>query len=148
MIRIEVIPYSNLDERYELSNRLAEARCKNKFKKLKDLGNCFYIEHFGMTNNIRVWIKMLYSGMHEYDMEEKEYTDIEEMEVIKEIRLGIALGEIDILTTRESLIDWFARLQCRNKEGWCENITCIDLIEIAIECGLKIKEWLRLRIKT
>jgi len=54
MIRIEVIPYSNLDERYELSNRLAEARCKNKFKKLKDLGNCFYIEHFGMTNNIRV----------------------------------------------------------------------------------------------
>lgn len=83
---------------------------------------------------------MLYSGIHEYDMEEKEYTDIEEMEVIKEIRLGIALGEIDILTTRESLIDWFARLQCRNKEGWCENITCIDLIEIAIECGLKIKE--------
>ena len=76
----------------------------------------------------------------EYDMEEKEYTDIEEMEVIKEIRLGIALGEIDVFTSRDNLIDWFARLQCGNKEGWCDNITCNDLIEIAQECGLKIRE--------
>ncbi|WP_156106886.1 hypothetical protein [Clostridium haemolyticum] len=46
MIRVEVIPYKRLDERHELAKTLEKERKQNKFKKVSDLGNCFYIEHF------------------------------------------------------------------------------------------------------
>ncbi|KEI18262.1 hypothetical protein [Clostridium haemolyticum] len=73
----------------------------------------------------------------EYDLEEVKYTDGEEMEVIKEIRLGLMLNEINRNINKRQLIDWFARLQIQRK-NWCDNITCNDLIHIARECGLKV----------
>lgn len=73
----------------------------------------------------------------EYDLDEVDYTDIEEMEVIKEIRLGLMMGEITKTIHKQYLIDWFARIQMPRKD-WCENVTTKDLINIAEECGLKI----------
>ena len=49
MLRIEVIPYKSLDERFDLSRKLEIAKRKKKIKTLSDLGNCFYIEHFGTS---------------------------------------------------------------------------------------------------
>lgn len=72
-----------------------------------------------------------------YDLEEIEYTGTEEMEVVKEIRLGLLTEEIRRTLTKRELLDWFARLSI-SRRGWCDNITCNDLIHIAKECGLKI----------
>lgn len=54
MLRVEVIPYKGLDERYELSRELEKQRKQNKFKKVSDLGNCFAIEHFESNKSVRV----------------------------------------------------------------------------------------------
>jgi hypothetical protein len=73
----------------------------------------------------------------EYDLDEVCYTDIEEMEVIKEIRLGLMLNEIKPSTSKRELKEWFAKLQMKKKK-WCENVNGNDLMSIATECGLKI----------
>lgn len=54
MLRIEVIPYKSLDEQYELSRELSKRKQKKEIKNLKDLGNCFYIEHYNIKSNIRI----------------------------------------------------------------------------------------------
>jgi hypothetical protein len=54
MLRIEVIPYKGLDARMELCSKLEQDKRKKKFKSYKDLGNCFYIEHFKPNKSIRV----------------------------------------------------------------------------------------------
>lgn len=74
----------------------------------------------------------------EVDYEEIEYTDMEEAEVIKEIRLGLMLNEINAKVSKRDLKEWFARLQM-SKKNWCINVTGEDLVKIAKECGLKIK---------
>lgn len=45
MIRVEVIPYKGLDQRYELTRQLEKDKRNKKFKNYSDLGNCFYIIH-------------------------------------------------------------------------------------------------------
>lgn len=89
-----------------------------------------------------------------YELDEIEYTESEEQEVIKELRLGLMLGEISRKITKKQLKDWFANLQLnlsnnasdtkvkkiKKKNDWCENITGQDLVEIAKSCGLKILE--------
>lgn len=74
---------------------------------------------------------------YEVDYDEIEYTDYEEMEVIKEIRLGLMLNEIKPKLTKLELKEWFAAIQIKKKD-WCDNINCEDLVSIAKECGLKI----------
>lgn len=74
---------------------------------------------------------------YEVDYDEIEYTDYEEMEVIKEIRLGLMLNEIKPKLTKLELKEWFAVIQIKKKD-WCDNINCEDLVSIAKECGLKI----------
>lgn len=74
----------------------------------------------------------------EVDYEEIEYTDMEEAEVIKEIRLGLMLSEINSKISRRDLKEWFAKLQM-SKKNWCLNVTGEDLVQIAKECGLKVK---------
>lgn len=56
MKRIEIIPYKNLDERFDLCRHLEKEERKKAFKSVSDLGNCFYIEHFniGYYANTRV----------------------------------------------------------------------------------------------
>lgn len=73
----------------------------------------------------------------EFDISEINYTDKEENLVIKEIRLGLMWGEISRRITKRKLIDWFAKMQIQRR-NWCVNITCLDLINIAQECGLEV----------
>lgn len=54
MLRVEGIPYNNLDERYELSRSLENQRKQKKLKKVTDIGGCFVIEHFEANNNLRI----------------------------------------------------------------------------------------------
>ncbi|NFJ83984.1 hypothetical protein FDA84_14960 [Clostridium botulinum] len=71
--------------------------------------------------------------------DEVGYDDIEEMQVIEEIRIGLMLNEISPYINKKELKEWFANLQMK-KKNFCEDITGNDLIEIAKSCGLKIKE--------
>ncbi|AUN23756.1 hypothetical protein RSJ21_00190 (plasmid) [Clostridium botulinum] len=71
--------------------------------------------------------------------DEVGYDDIEEMQVIEEIRIGLMLSEISPCISKKDLKEWFANLQMK-KKNFCEDITGNDLMEIAKSCGLKIKE--------
>lgn len=53
MLRIECIPYRNLDERFDLGRKLEVDLKKKKFKKLIDLGNCFCIVPNPIGSDIR-----------------------------------------------------------------------------------------------
>ncbi|HDK7180750.1 TPA: hypothetical protein PTW06_003670 [Clostridium botulinum] len=48
MKRIEVIPYKDLDERFDLCRKLEIEKRNKAFQSISDLGNCFYIEHFNI----------------------------------------------------------------------------------------------------
>lgn len=52
LIRVEAIPYKNLDEQMELALKLDKEKRQNKFKSFHDLGNCFIIEHFNASKDI------------------------------------------------------------------------------------------------
>ncbi|WP_125153658.1 hypothetical protein [Clostridium rectalis] len=74
-----------------------------------------------------------------YELDEIYYTDIEAMQVVTEIRTSLQLNMLNPTITKKDLIDWFANIQIKKKDiNFCKNVTCIDLIEIARECGLKI----------
>ncbi|WP_164509055.1 hypothetical protein [Clostridium rectalis] len=54
MNRIEIIPYNNLDERWELCRELEKEYKNKRFKNYKDLGNCFIVKHYNTKHNIRM----------------------------------------------------------------------------------------------
>lgn len=54
MLRIEVIPYANLDQRYELCRELVKNERNKIIKSFSDLGNCFIIKHYTIDLNVRM----------------------------------------------------------------------------------------------
>lgn len=54
MIRLEVIPYENLDEQLDKAIKLRKLENQHKFKSFHDLGGFFIIEHFTGTYEIRI----------------------------------------------------------------------------------------------
>lgn len=79
-------------------------------------------------------------GSDVVDYSETEYSELEESQVIQEIRWSLIRQEITPNVTKRELLDWFARISIP-KRDWCENITCLDLFYIATECGIKIMDW-------
>lgn len=71
------------------------------------------------------------------DYSETGYSELEESQVIQEIRWGLIRQEITSSVTKRELLDWFAKVSIPKRE-WCENITCLDLFYIATECGINI----------
>lgn len=74
----------------------------------------------------------------DFDIEEIEYTDEEKKEVIDQLRIGLMFNEIEVITTKYKLKNWFAEIQMIKKREYCSNITGVDLIEIAKVEGFKI----------
>lgn len=54
MLRLEVIPYTNLDQRYELCKELNKNKRNKIIKSFSDLGNCFIIKHYTIDSNVRM----------------------------------------------------------------------------------------------
>lgn len=52
--RLEIVPYSNLDQQLEMAIELEKQRKRKEFKNFHDIGNCFLIEHFISNENIRI----------------------------------------------------------------------------------------------
>lgn len=72
--------------------------------------------------------------------EEVEYTDEEKTEVIEQIQSALWLHELENRTTKEKLKDWFARLSMKKYGEYCPDVTGNDLVEIAKEIGLEVKD--------
>lgn len=53
MTRIEVIPYSSLDQQLDLALSLRSLKKKKQIKNHHDLGNCFMVELFSLDTCTR-----------------------------------------------------------------------------------------------
>jgi hypothetical protein len=76
----------------------------------------------------------------DWNMDEIPYTLEEKQAVWGELSRGLFLGEIHNGISKQELKDWFANISMQHFGEFCPNITGNDLIEIANEFGLGVRE--------
>lgn len=73
-----------------------------------------------------------------FSIDEDYYSQAELTEITKELFWGLANNEIHKEETKDSLVNWFARVSAGKEIAYCENVSVIDLLEIAAVNGIRI----------